>query len=295
MKNRPKGLIAAAATPLTPDRAIDIPRLAAHCRGLLERGCDGINLLGTTGEATSFSVDERLSAMRAVAESGLPLERFLVGTGAANQPDAVALTRAAMAFGYGGALLLPPFYYKQVDPDGAARYVDEVIARVEAPDLRLYLYHYPQLSGVPFDVETVAQLRARHPRHLLGVKDSSGELAYSTRLAAEVPDLDVFPSSEGTIGIAKARGFAGCISATLNVNAELSAAAWANPTSDTGQASLARAVSIREALAAHKLVASVKHALSLHYRDTAWRALRSPLTELDEARRIVLEDRLGAI
>ena len=97
MKNRPKGLIAAAATPLTPDRAIDIPRLAAHCRGLLERGCDGINLLGTTGEATSFSVDERLSAMRAVAESGLPLERFLVGTGAANQPDAVALTRAAMA------------------------------------------------------------------------------------------------------------------------------------------------------------------------------------------------------
>ena len=69
------GIFAAAATPLKPDLSIDTIRLIAHCRWLLnEGGCDGVNLLGTTGEATSFSVEQRLDAMRAVAESGLPMD-----------------------------------------------------------------------------------------------------------------------------------------------------------------------------------------------------------------------------
>ena len=75
------GIFAAAATPLKADLGIDTERLIRHCRWLLnEGGCDGVNLLGTTGEATSFSVVQRLDAMRAVAGSGLPMERFMVGT-----------------------------------------------------------------------------------------------------------------------------------------------------------------------------------------------------------------------
>ena len=74
-----RGVIAAAATPLRNDFSIDLDRLVRHCRWLLgEGGCDGVNLLGTTGEATSFSVEQRMEAMRAVAGAGLPLDRFLV-------------------------------------------------------------------------------------------------------------------------------------------------------------------------------------------------------------------------
>jgi 4-hydroxy-tetrahydrodipicolinate synthase len=295
MSRRPTGLLAAAATPIDEKGRIALPKLAQHCRALLDRGCDGINLLGTTGEATSFPVTERVAAMRAVADAGLPVDRFLVGTGAANLPETIELTKAAMGLGYAGALMLPPFYYKGVEQLGVARAVDEVIAGVGDRALRLYLYHYPQMSAVPYEVETVAALKARYPGQLLGVKDSSGDLAYSSRLAAEIDDLDVFPSAEGTIALAKERRFAGCISATLNVNAELSAAAWRDLAGEAGRAALARAVAIREALAAHKLVASIKHALSLHYGDPSWKTLRAPLTELGTAQAAALEERLAAL
>ncbi len=294
MTRRPTGLLAAAATPIDANGRIDAPKLARHCRALLEQGCDGINLLGTTGEATSFAVPERIAAMRAVADAGLPVDRFLVGTGAAALPDTIELTRAAMGLGYAGALMLPPFYYKGVEQEGVARAVAEVVAGVGDPALRLYLYHYPQLSAVPFDVDTVAALKARFPGQLLGVKDSSGDLAYSTRLAAEVRDLDVFPSSEATIALARERGFAGCISATLNVNAALCATAWRDRSGDAGRAALARAVAIREALAAHKLVASIKHVLAMHYDDASWTALRPPLTELAPPHAEALRQRLAA-
>src|SRR6516225_8810807 len=88
-----QGVIAAVATPLSDNLTIDHDRLVSHCRWLLAQGgCDGINLLGTTGEATSFSVALRIDAMQAIARSGLPLERFMVGTGAAALEDAVRLT-----------------------------------------------------------------------------------------------------------------------------------------------------------------------------------------------------------
>ncbi|HYB10078.1 MAG TPA: dihydrodipicolinate synthase family protein, partial [Alphaproteobacteria bacterium] len=106
-KERMTGVIAAAATPLRDDYSIDLVKLVSHCEWLLKQGCDGINLLGTTGEATSFAVEERLAAMKAVAQGHLPLDRIMVGTGAAALGDAVRLTGAARELGFAGALLLP--------------------------------------------------------------------------------------------------------------------------------------------------------------------------------------------
>ena len=98
--NSLKGVIAAAATPVKDDLTIDLDHLVRHCAWLLEDGgCDGVNLLGTTGEATSFSAEQRIAAMRAVAASGLPLSRFMVGTGAAAFDDACRLTSEAKALG----------------------------------------------------------------------------------------------------------------------------------------------------------------------------------------------------
>ncbi len=154
MTIRLRGVIAAAATPLNADFSIDTERLIQHCRALLAEGCDGINLLGTTGEATSFSVEQRLAAMQAVARSGLPMSQFMVGTGAASLNDAVRLTREARDLDFTGALVLPPFYYKPIDNVGLLAYFDELINRVGA-DLRLYLYNFPQLSGVPYPLEFV--------------------------------------------------------------------------------------------------------------------------------------------
>ena len=102
------GVIAAAATPVEAEGSINQQRLIEHCKWLLEAGgCDAVNLLGTTGEATSFSLQQRLEAMSHISESGLPMSQFMVGTGAAAIGDALALTKAADDLGFAGALLVP--------------------------------------------------------------------------------------------------------------------------------------------------------------------------------------------
>lgn len=223
-----KGVIAAAATPLAADLSIDLHRLVSHCRSLLgEGGCDGINLLGTTGEATSFSVGQRIEAMRAVAKGRLPLDRFMVGTGAAALEDAVRLTAEAKALGFAGALLLPPFYYKGIGADGLVGYVDTLVRRVGAEGLNLYLYHFPANSGVPYSADVVSRLRDMLPDTLVGLKDSSGDLDYSADLVRRLPGFDVFPSAEASLGRAAELGFAGCISATANVTGRFAQAAGA--------------------------------------------------------------------
>jgi 4-hydroxy-tetrahydrodipicolinate synthase len=104
------GVIAAVATPVEPNGEPDCARATKLARFLLDNGCNGLNVLGTTGEATSFSLAQRQRVMTAYRDAGLPLNRLMVGTGAAAVADAVALTRHAADLGFAGALVLPPFY-----------------------------------------------------------------------------------------------------------------------------------------------------------------------------------------
>lgn len=288
------GVIAAAATPLRDDLSIDHAKLVAHCRWLLgDGGCDAINLLGTTGEATSFSLEQRLAAMRAVAEADLPMHRFMVGTGASALDDAVRLTLAAKAFGFAGALLLPPFYYKGIDDESLAAYVDTVIEQVGGEGLGLYLYHIPQNTGVPWPIEVVAALAERHPDTLAGLKDSSGDIAYSTDLAKRVPGIAVFPSSEATLGLAKERGFAGCISATTNVTGPLARIAWHQAGTPEAEAAVAAAAALRAALSTVTLVPAVKDTVADIHGDASWRRPHPPLRALNDTERRTLRDALA--
>jgi 4-hydroxy-tetrahydrodipicolinate synthase len=276
-----KGVIAAAATPLKDDDSIDLDRLIAHCGYLLGAGgCDGINLLGTTGEATSFSVEQRLAAMRAVATSGLPLSCFMVGTGAAALEDAIHLTAEAKALGFAGALLLPPFYYKGIDAEGLFTYVSTLIERVGAAGLPLYLYHFPANSGVPYTPEVVSRLLDTFPDTVLGLKDSSGDLDYSAGLASAHPGFAVFPSAEAALGRIAEFGFAGCISATANVTGPFAQAALSGASGPERTEGLAEAVRIRAEIAKFPLVAAVKETLAILTGDAAWRRLMPPLTAL---------------
>jgi 4-hydroxy-tetrahydrodipicolinate synthase len=280
MSARPHGVIAATATPVDAGYAPDLPRLLRHCRALLDNGCDAINLLGTTGEATAFSVEQRLAVMRAVAEGGLPLARFMVGTGVPALEDTVRLTRAACELGFAGALVLPPFFYPDVPADGLVAYVDELIRRVDHPKLAIYLYHIPQNTKVPWPVEVVVRLRERHGATLVGLKDSAGDLAYARAVARAVADFDVFPSSEAALGNATADGFAGCISATANITAPFAQAAWSAQGTPAGAAAVKKAAELRGIVAKHPLISAVKAALATQYEDAAWARVCLPLQPL---------------
>ena len=278
--HRPRGVIAATATPLHPDFTPDLARLVAHCRSLLATGCDAINLLGTTGEATAFSVDQRLTVMRSVGEAGLPLHRFMVGTGVCALEDTVRLTQAAAEMGFAGALVLPPFFYPDLSPDGLIAYIDELVHRAAHPKLALYLYHIPQNTGVAWPLEVVSRLREKHPTVLVGLKDSAGDLAYARAVAKALPGFDVFPSSEASLGHADADGFAGCISATTNLTASTAQIAWASQGTEAGAAAVRKASELRALIAMYPLVASVKMALATAYQDDEWARIGPPLRPL---------------
>jgi len=294
IKNRLRGVIAATATPLHPDYSPDLPRLVQHCRALLDGGCDGINLLGTTGEATAFSVEQRLTVMGAVADAGLPLQRFMVGTGVCALEDTVRLTRSAADMGYAGALVLPPFFYPDVPAAGLTGLIDELVRRSAHPRLALYLYHIPQNTGVPWPLEVVAEMRQRHPEVLVGLKDSAGDQAYARAVAKALPGFDVFPSSEAALGQATVDGFAGCISATTNLTAAVAQEAWSSQGTAAGEAAVRKAGDLRALIAKFPLVASVKAALAARYNDPGWARIGLPLRPLSAEQAAQLQASLNA-
>jgi len=275
------GVIAAIATAVDEQGEPDCARSTALARHLIAHGCDGLNVLGTTGEATSFSLDQRKRVMVAYRDAGLPLDRLMVGTGAASVTDAVELTRHAAALGFGGALVLPPFYYKGVPDEGLVAYIDTIVQATAAKPIPLYLYHFPAQSGLPWHVALITRLLGAHGTRIVGLKDSSGDMAYARAAAALKPGFNVFPSTEAALIEARSGAFAGCISATANLNADLCAKAWRS--GDT--AALDAAVTIRRLFDGKQLVPGVKALLAHIHGDPAWVRVKPPLASAAPADR----------
>jgi len=275
------GVIAAIATPVTETGAPDLPRALKLARHLLDNGCDGLNVLGTTGEATSFSREERMAVMNAYKTEGMPLDRLMVGTGAAAVSDAVALTRHAAELGFAGALLLPPFYYKGVPDDGLFAYIEEIVKATDPHPVPLYLYHFPAMSGLPWNVALIRRLLDSFSSRIVGLKDSSGDMAYARSAAAISPGFAVFPSTEAALLDARRGDFAGCISATANCNADLCGRAWHDGNADALEA----AVAIRKLFDGKPLVSGVKALLAHIHGDPALARVKPPLAGLSAADR----------
>ena len=280
---RLSGVIAAIATAVDENGEPDCARSTALAKFLLDHGCDALNVLGTTGEATSFSTAQRRKLMSAYREAGLPMQRLMVGTGAAAVRDAVELTRHAAELGFAAALLLPPFYYKGVADDGLVAYVEAIVAATKHRPIPVYLYHFPALSGVPWHVGLVARIVASFGNRIAGLKDSSGDLGFARAAAAVAPGFAVFPSNEAALLEARNGPFAGCISATVNLNADLCARAYRG-----GDAvALEAAANIRKLFDGKPLIAGVKALLGHIHGDPAWARVMPPLTAFSAADRAV--------
>jgi 4-hydroxy-tetrahydrodipicolinate synthase len=274
-----RGVIAAIATAVHESGEPDCTRSTTLARHLLDNGCDGLNVLGTTGEATSFSVAQRCRLMSGYRASGLPLSRMMVGTGAAATDDAIALTRHAAELGFAGALVLPPFYYKGVPDEGLRAYIAAIVAATRDNRIPIYLYHFPSQSGLPWNLGLIRRLTGEFGSSIVGLKDSSGDLGFSREAAKSAPGFKVFPSSEEALIEARSGVFAGCISATSNLNADLCARAFHGGDG----AALAAAVAIRKLFDGKPLVPGVKALLAWIHRDPQWARVKPPLAPFSAA------------
>ncbi|SMY06097.1 dihydrodipicolinate synthase family protein [Flavimaricola marinus] len=210
-------LFVPAITPFAADLSVDTGRFVAHSKGLLASGAHGLAPFGTTSEANSLTVAERMSALEALVEAGIPAEQLIPGTGCCAAADSIALSAHATKLGCRGVLMLPPFFYKGVSDTGVFDAYAQVIEAV-GPGLRVYLYHIPQMSGVPITLPLIERLIAAYPGVIAGLKDSSGSWENTASVIAAFPQIDTYSASETMIPENVAAGGAGCISASSNVN-----------------------------------------------------------------------------
>ena len=280
------GVLPAVLSPLHGDLSPDHARQAKHCAWLLANGCDGLAIHGTTGEANSFSVGERLETLAALGAAGIDGQRIIAGTGCCAIPDSVALTKAALEIGAAGALMLPPFYYKNVSDDGLFAAYSEVIQRVGSDALKIYLYHFPGLSGVPIPLSLIERLLATYPNTVVGIKDSSGDFDNMKAMVAAFPGFRVFTGSEKLLLDCLEMGGAGTISATVNVTSSQAAkvfAAWRAGDADTAKAHQKPLTDSRVAIEDYPLVPALKAIMARHTGESDWLTLRPPLTALPAA------------
>lgn len=279
-----RGVIAAVPTPVTEAGEPDIDRFLVHARWALANGCDGLNVLGTTGEANSFSAPQRCAVMAASAAARLDRTRLMVGTGTPDLATTIELTRFAHEQGFAAALVLPPYYYKSVSDDGLFAWFEQLVAATADAPIPLYLYNFPQMTGITFSEKLARRLKLAFPDRIVGAKDSSGDLAYASSLA-RIDGFDVFPSSETALEKAGAEGYAGCISATVSVTAPL-VAAWRARLGDEGLKQ--RVAEARAGIAAHPLIPAVKHLVARLHGDDAFERVLSPHLPLAAANKTSL-------
>ncbi len=283
------GVNAAVLTAMNDDLSIDLDRMAAHCRWLLANGCNGLGVLGTTGEANSLGISERLSVLEGLVARGIPAAKMMPGTGTTALTDTVLLTKHAEKLGCRGALLLPPFYYKNPSDDGLLAYFNEVAQRVGG-NIKLYLYNFPQQSAVPFGVEFIGRLLAANPGKYQGIKDSSGSyengLAYVQNFARD--GFEVYAGDDTLLKPLLEKGSAGCITAASNVNCAIGAQVYAGWNTPAGAAAHEILAATRKAVISVPLISGLKALVARNTGNPAWHNIRPPHLRLTAAQQASL-------
>jgi len=288
MTNLPiTGVFCASVTPVTADLTPDHAAFVAHCRRLLEQGCDGIALLGTTGEANSFSGSERKALLEAVVAGGIAPDRLLPGTGVTALTETVELTKHTLSLGVTRVVMLPPFYYKGLSDDALFASYAEVAERIGDSRLRVVLYHIPQFSAVPITSPVIERLRARYPSTFVGIKDSSGDFDNMTALVERFPGLSVLPGADPLMLPLLRKGGAGCITATSNlVSTDLAFIYryFSDPARAAEvEAAQARVVEARMRVSRFAQIPSVKMLIARSTGNPDWSNVRPPLLPLSAA------------
>ena len=276
------GASCALATAFRPDGSIDLDRTADLASRVLARGCRHVALFGTTGEGPSIGLAERAALMDALTAAGVAPERMMAGVAASAVADAAAHWRLAAERGCRYVLLVPPFYFKDVEDEGLVGWFAALFEAMGEAARGVILYTIPSMTSVPLSVELVERLKRRFPQTILGVKDSTGSYDNTRALLAAHPDLQIAVGHEPHLAAAVRQGGAGSISGLANFLPEAIARIVTEGADD------GRVDALVEAVSALPVIPAVKALIGHAERDPDWARVRPPLTNLgaEEARQL---------
>jgi 4-hydroxy-tetrahydrodipicolinate synthase len=209
-----KGIYAASMSVFNGDLSLNIEKTVSHAEKIIDQGCHGVAIFGSTGQAQLISISEKISLLNELSRSKYK-DKYLIGTGLNSLNETINFIKVANTLNFTNFLIMPPAYYKYGDSE-----VIEFYSRVvdAVPDSKIILYNFEKLCGYKFSIECVEELVKKFPKQIVGVKDSS----YNLYENLKIDDFSIMPGSELKLLKGLELGCDGIITATCNVTANLS-------------------------------------------------------------------------
>ena len=209
-----KGIYAASMSILNKNLSLNVEKTIKHSERIIEQGCHGVAIFGSTGQSQLISVSEKISFLNQISESKYK-DKYLIGTGLNSLSETINLMKIASSLNFHNFLIMPPAYYKYGDKE-VVNFYSRIIDSI--PECRIILYNFEKLCGYKFSISSIEELVKKFPDQIVGVKDSS----YNLYENLKIENFSVLPGSELKLLRGLELGCEGIITATCNVTASLS-------------------------------------------------------------------------
>ena len=244
-----KGIYAASMSVLNDDLTLNIGKTIEHAEMVIDGGCHGAAIFGSTGQAQLIPISEKIDLLNHLSSSKYK-EKYIIGSGLNSLGDTINLMRVAQSLNFQKFLIMPPAYYKYGDEEVISFYskIVEVI-----PESEIVLYNFEKLCGYKFSVECVQELVKRFPDQIIGVKDSSYNLFENLKL----DNFSVLPGSESKLLKGLELGCSGIITATCNVTSQLARKVYDDYLADKNQTANQKLCDVRNIFEKYNLISGL--------------------------------------
>ena len=267
-----KGIFAASISILNDDLSLNNSKTIDHCEKLIENGCHGIVVFGSTGQAQLISVSEKIKFLNELSKSKYK-EKFIIGTGLNSLSESINLMKVSTTLCFNRFLIMPPAYYKYGHAD-VINFYSKIIEAV--PDCEIVLYNFEKLCGYKFDIATIKNLVKKFPRQIIGIKDST----YNIFEELKLENFSILPGSETKLIKGLKMGCSGIITATCNVTAELSRKVYDDFITDKSTTDNQKLCAVREAFDKYNLISGLHSYYST--KDKIYKNILPPLSLLEQ-------------
>ena len=270
--NKIHGIIAASMSVFNNDLSLNIKKTIQHAENLIDEGCHGVAIFGSTGQAQLISISEKINLFNQLSTSKYK-EKYIIGTGLNSLSETINLVSVARSLNFKKFLIMPPAFYKYSDQDVINFYSKIIDAH---PECEIVLYNFEKLCGYKFSVECVQELVKLFPKQIIGVKDSSYNLFENLK----IDNFSILPGSESKLLKGLELGCTGIITATCNVTSALARKVYDDFFDNKEQTANQKLCDVRSAFEKYNLISGLHTFCS--QKDQIYRNLLPPLRLLNQ-------------
>jgi 4-hydroxy-tetrahydrodipicolinate synthase len=279
------GIYAASMSILNEDLSLNVAKTIKHSEQLINDGCHGVAIFGSTGQAQLISVSEKIKLLNELSSSKYK-EKFIIGTGLNSLTETINLMKVSTTLSFKRFLIMPPAYYKYGHAD-VINFYSKIIEAV--PDCEIVLYNFEKLCGYKFDTVTIKELVKKFPKQIIGIKDST----YNIFEELKLENFSILPGSETKLIKGLKMGCSGIITATCNVTAELSRKVYDDFIKDKNTTDNQKLCDVREAFEKYNLISGLH---SYYFtKDKIYKNILPPLSLLEQNDYLDLEKKLNSL